>query len=277
MEQLTYKAIRDEGIKKIAHLLSEREYKMLVDGVVKGFAAFIDDVAAACLLYRTYDKEIAVLEYLYVDENARRRKLGRKMMDIFCEYLKASKLDMMFEFEAKNNEIVSFVKAAGDFYIEKNDDFDALISAEETAEICKKFALKELKANLYFEQPKAMQNKFADELEKTYPMIAWQLKNDQNVFEKDLCCCSVDKDGIQAVCLVKETEGVRELSFLYARAGKGVLAAKALTDMIGAAAGKEVMPLKMSIMNETSEKILKQMSKNYEVSNNRYTAYYFAD
>jgi len=92
--------------------------------------------------------------------------------------------------------------------------------------IRERFAGKDAKPQMYFEQTKKLQQEFTDELEKEYPAMAWSLKNDQKSFCKELCCCTADQKGIQAICLVKDHGEELELHFLYAKGGKGILAAR---------------------------------------------------
>ena len=186
------------------------------------------------------------------------------------------KFDLFFSFEAerKDSEIFRFLQFQEDFYIEKEEGFEALLSAEEVVAVHERFAGKAAKPQLFFEQTKKMQQDFADELEKEYPAMAWSLKNDQKSFFKELCCCAVDQNRIQAVCLMKDHGEELELHFLYARGGKGVLAAKALIDTASLVKKENAVPVRMSLVNETSVNILKKMSKNYEVTKQMYTAYY---
>ena len=144
--------------------------------------------------------------------------------------------------------------------------------------VCKTFASEKVISKLYFEQNRGAQQEFLSHLEENYPVIAGELKHTPQEFQKDLCCCETDKNGtIQAVCLMKENEDELELRFLYARGGKGTLAAKALIGSINQFHSRESLPLRMSIMNENAANILKHMNKNYEITKQGYTAYYLGE
>lgn len=274
--EFTYKMIKDEVMKTVVPLLTEAEYRQLLSGGLAGVAAFSEETPVAVLLCQKRAHDILTLEKIYVEEDYRRQKIGTNLMYLLCSFVSSRKFDLMISFEAegKDAEILRFLQFQEDFYIEEEEGFEALLPVKEMIAIREQFAGKDAKPQMYFEQTKKLQQEFTDELEKEYPAMAWSLKNDQKSFCKELCCCTADQKGIQAVCLVKDHGEELELHFLYARGGKGVLAAKALLDMASLITEKNAVPMRMSLVNGTSVNILKKMSKNYEVTKRMYTAYY---
>lgn len=274
--EVTYKAIKDEVLHRAVPFLTEEEYRQLLSGSMMGIGAFSGEVPVAVLLCGKRDTAILTLEKIYVGKDHRRQGVGTHLMKLLCSFVDSGKYDLLFSFEAegKDAEVFRFLQAQEGFYIEEEEGFEALLSAEEVAAVHAHFKGKEAEPQLYFAQTKKMQQDFVEELEKEYPAMAWSLKNDQNTFCKELCCSASDRNGIQAVCLMKKHTEELELHFLYAKGGKGVLAAKALMGMVSLMTEDRAVPMRMSLVNETSVKILKQMSKNYTVTKQMYTAYY---
>lgn len=274
--EFTYKMIKSEAMDNVVPLLTEAEYKQLLSGGLAGVAAFAQETPVAVLLCRKCKDAVLTLEKIYVEEAYRRQRIGTNLIYLLCSFVDAKKFDLLLSFEAerKDAEILRFLQFQEVFHIEEEEGFEALLTVEEMLAIRERFAGKDTKPQLYFEQTKKLQQDFVDELQQEYPLMAWSLKNDQKSFCKELCCCTADQKGIQAVCLVKDHGEELELHFLYAKGGKGVLAAKALMDMVGLITEKNVAPMRMSLVNETSVNILKKMSKEYEVTKQMYMAYY---
>lgn len=274
--EVTYKAIKDEVLHRAVPFLTEEEYRQLLSGSMMGIGAFSEETPVAVLLCGKWDTAILTLEKIYVEKAHRRQGIGTHLMKLLCSFVDSGKYDFLFSFAAEgmDAEVFRFLQAQEGFYIEEETGFEALLSAEEVKAIHARFAGKSAKPQLFFAQTKKMQQDFMEELEKEYPAMAWSLKNDQNAFSKELCCCAADQKGIQAVCLMKKHTEELELHFLYAKGGNGVLAAKALMDMASLITEENAAPMRMSLVNETSVKILKQMSKNYTVTKQMYTAYY---
>ncbi|MBR4113439.1 MAG: GNAT family N-acetyltransferase [Anaerotignum sp.] len=274
--EFTYKVIKDEVINTVVGLLTEREYKLLLTGKMKGIAAFWEEEAVAVMLYRTMEEDVLSLEKLFVAVEHRRQGIGTMMVRQLCGFARSEGNILMASFGLGVGEInaAPFFLSLKEFYIKKDEGFEALLSAEEVTALHERFGKKDAKPQLYFEQTKSMQSQFVKHLEENYPLIAWSLENEQNVYRKDLCCCIADQNGIQAVCLVKGTEEM-ELSFLYGKPEKGVLAAKALLDMASLVSAEKAASMRMVLVNEASVKILQQMSGKYEVTKQMYTAYYF--
>ena len=274
--EFAYKVIRDEVLDQVASMLTEKEYKLLLTGEWNGIAAFAEDEAAAVMLYHTMEEDILVLEELFVAVEQRRQGIGTAMIRKLCAFARSKGYTLLafFGLGAGEIEAAPFFLSLKEFYIEKEEGFEALLSKEEVAAIHERFGKKETNPQLYFAQTKAMQSQFVKYLEQNYPLLAWSLENEQDSYRKDLCCCAVDQNGIQAVCLVKGTEEL-VLSFLYAKPEKGVLVAKALMGMVSLISPEQAAPMRMTLMNEASVKILQQMSEKYEVTKQMYTAYYF--
>ena len=280
MERITYQIIKKEYMDAIAENLTMQEYYLLLEGKMQGITARSDDETTGILLFREAGDRLLMLERIEVKEAYRRQGIGTGMMRIFCERLRAAEMNLLISFEAvsEDTEFFLFLKSLQAFYIEEETGFEALLSAEEVASVCKTFTTDKVTPKLYFDQSRGARQEFADALEQGYPLIAWELKHMPQDFRQDLCCCEMDKNGnIQAVCLMKEYEEELELSFLYARESKGTLAAKALIGSINQFHGKEPLPLRMSVVNESAVNILKHMSKHYEITKRGYIAYYLGE
>lgn len=154
-------------------------------------------------------------------------------MRYFCQtVLKQENADLIFCFESvdENSTFYSFLRSIPGIYIEEDEGFEAKILKEEVCEMCSKYVKQSIQPKLYFEQSQFLRREFTRTLEGEYSFIAWEMENDAIYFRKDLSCCMTGKEGIEAVCLVKEQEEKLELSFLYAKLEKGAIAAKVLLD-----------------------------------------------
>ena len=278
--ELTYQRIKKENLNTLAEKLTMQEYHLLLEGKLQGMTAHSDDQTAGILLFRKAADKLLLLERIEVEENCRRQGIGTGMMRTFFKHLRAAgfKLVLSFEADRPDTEFIRFLLSMKAFYIKEDEGFEALLSAEEVSAVCKAFATNKVTPKLYFEQSRSMQQEFLSHLEQHYPLIAGELKHTPQAFSRDLCCCETDKNSsIQAVCLMQEREDELELSFLYAREGKGTLAAKALIGSINQFRSKEPRPLQMSISNENAANILKHMSNHYEITKQGYTAYYLGE
>ncbi len=276
--EVKFKGMRDYILDEVAHLITDNEHMLLASRDYRGIAAYIDDEPVGVVICSKYDDGIATFERIYVEEEYRRQGIGKIMMNVLFEYVRSIKYNLVLKFQAESDEdeFLQFLLSLDNVYIERENKFEAVLSTEEVEDICRTYAPKAGKPLLYFEQTKNIQHNFKEILSKEYPIIAWQLKNDQMSFRKDLCCCVVDKGEIAAVCLMKENreDEELELSFLYALPEKGQLAAKALVDMIGQVAKAGAMPMRINVVNEASARILAKLSKNYVVTKQGYAAYY---
>ena len=277
MNKINYYNVDNSMIDTITEVLTEVEFKMLKSGILKGIVAFDTKAPVAHLLYQKQDENLLSLEWIYVKEEYRRQGIGTELMGYFCHmFLKQEKADLIFGFESvdENSVFYSFLKNIPGIYIEEDDGFEVQISKEEVSEMCSKYIKQRIQPKLYFNQSKLLQREFVKSLEKEYPLIAWELENDEIHFREDLSCCVTQKEGIEAVCLVKEQGERLELSFLYAKTGKGPIAAKVLLDSAVLFCQQQIPELYISVVNETSLKILKTLCPKYKVMKRLYTAYY---
>ena len=280
MEQITYQRIKKEHLSALANKLTEQEYHMLASQALLGMVAYLEEEPVGILLFTKATDGLFSLERIEVEEPYRRKGIGTDMMTLFCQKLHEARYELILSFGSvdEDTDFFQFLKSLRTFYIKQEDGFEAFLQEEEVSAICKTFATDKIIPRLFFEQNRNAKQEFINTLEKEYPQIAWELKYMPSTFRSDLCCCETDKNGnIQAICLFKEYEEDMELSFLYARMGNGALAAKALIGSINQFHSREHLPLRMSVVNESAAKILKHMSKHYEITKRGYTAYYLGE
>lgn len=280
MEQITYQKIKKEQLSALSAQLTEQEYYMLSSEAMRGLIACQGEEPVGLLLFTKATEGLLSLERIEVEEPYRRKGIGTKMMTLFCQNLRKLKFELLISFSSadENTEFFHFLKSMRAFYIKEETGFEALLSKKEVSAICKAFATDKVVPKLFSEQNRNAKQQFLNDLEKEYPQIAWELKHMPAAFHQDLCCCETEKDGsIQAICLMSENEEEFELNFLYAKGGKGTLAAKALIGTVNLMQHQEPKALRMSISNENAKNVLQHMSKNYEVMKKSYVAYYLGE
>lgn len=280
MEQITYQKIKKEQLPALAGQLTEQEYHMLSSEAMRGLAAYQNEEPVGLLLFTKATDGLLSLERIEVKESHRRKGIGTEMMTLFCRNLRKLKFELLISFSSadENTEFFQFLKSLRTFYIKEETGFEAVLSKEEISAICKTFATDKVAPKLFFQQNRNAKQQFLNDLEKEYPQIAWELKHMPAPFRQDLCCCETEKDGsIQSICLISENEEEFELNFLYAKGGKGTLAAKALIGTVNLMQYQEPKALRMSISNENAKNVLQHMSKNYEVMKKSYIAYYLGE
>ena len=74
-----------------------------------------------------------------------------------------------------------------------------------------------------------------------------------------------------------ENEGELELKLLYSLHGKGLEAAEALIEAMENFDADEAMPLRISVANDISKKILDRICENYSVEKYVYSARYIGE
>ncbi len=271
--EITYRPIT-QSIKDVLYLLDEDEMRKIQAGYLHGICALAYDIPVGLLLYHIREDRI-ILDNIFVNECDRRQGIGTGMLDMLFKAVDSSGKDLWIYFDGETirDSFYRFLSSTHAFYIERSEGFEVFITKEDVADISRRYH-KEDHAELFFSAPMAMQMEFIDHMEKHYSTIAWELKNNQNNFYKPLCTCSADKNGIEAVCLFGENDGELELRLLYSRPGKGIAAAKALVHALGEIDENDVMPMRISVSNSASKKILDKMCPNYAIIRRFYSAYY---
>ena len=272
--QIGYRPIQG-NLARIAHLLQREEYEQLQTQELYGIAAFDGEAPIGLLLYQKNGNTLW-LSRVFVSGGYRRMAVGTAMLELLCKYVDASGQELMVSFDGETigDRFYRFLASTHAFYIERVAGFEAYLTKDEIAEICRQYAKGSGKAVRFFDRGRQQQREFIEDLKESYPEIAWELEQDAEQYRRDLCYCVVDKNSIQSVSLVKENNGLLEMKLLYSRPGKGVLAAVALMDSIAALAQAEPMPLSVSAVNEASVRIVDQICPNYQITKRFYIAYY---
>ncbi len=272
--EITYQPIRD-NLAPIAHFLHREEVRQLGMEELQGIIAYQGTIPVGVLLYQKTEDGLR-MHRIFVSGGYRRLGIGTGMLEMLCKYADASGQELLFTFDGESirDPFYRFLASTHAFYIERTTGFEAYLTKDEVAEVCALHARKSDQAVNFFELSRHLQGELIEQMRKDYPLIAWELQNDNGQYRKDLCYCVADKNVIQSVSLFKEERGVLEMKLLYSRPGKGIAAAKALMESIAVLAEAEAKPMYVSVVNEASMKILDQMCPHYRITKRFYLAYY---
>ena len=115
---------------------------------------------------------------------------------------------------------------------------------------------------------------FLEQAEKVYPEIVAEIRNNNEDYNRKLCCCSVAHGLVQAACFIKDHWAQMELKLLYSLPGRGVLAAKALLQSIANLDQENLVPLYVAPTGDAATKIIDGLCPSYHIEKYIYMAYY---
>lgn len=260
---------------QVRDFLSAKEVSLLENLKWKGFSAVYNNVAVGILLYHMQDNYI-ILDRILVKPGYRRNGIGKELLGMLCKYAKTTKKRLLFSFDATGNKDVfyRFIASTHDFVIDRQEGFEAYLTAQDVLDIGQKNIIKADNAEFFFEQKNHVKEEFIAHLAKSYEQIAWELKHCSQSYRKDLSCCILENGVVQAVTLVKQREKELELKLIYGRYGKGKQTAEALFGSFKCMDEKKALPIKITTANEAEIKILNYICPGYEITKRFYVAYY---
>lgn len=274
-KEIICKPIENKIAPELDDFFSGQERKLLKELKWKGFSAVLGDVTVGILLYSMQGKYI-LLERIFVKPGYRRNGIGKEMLRMLCKYAKAVKKPLLFSFDAAGNRDVfyRFVASTHDFVIERQEGFEAYLEDKDVLNISPKHTVNPGSGELFFAQKDSAKEEFITHLAGKHEQIAWELKHSNQAYRRDLCCCVTQNGVIQAVSLVKQQGRELELKLMYGRANKGKQAAESLLSSFCNMGKGNVLPVRISVVNDAEKKILDYIFPEYEIVKRFYVAYY---
>lgn len=247
-----------------------------LEGELFGIAALWEGYTVGILLYEKQSDALWISR-IYVEGGYRRQGIATGLLKRICDFADVAKADLRLSFDGESirDPLYRLLASTHAFYLERAEGFEAYLTQEEVAEICKRYAKRKGTAFPFFSVPKQMQSDFIAHIQKEYPLIAWELEQAHGKYPKNLCFCVTDGEDIQAVSLLKRRgNAALDLQLLYSLPGKGLLAAVALQGSIAALAEEGIKPIYISVVNQASMRILDKMCPRYRIVKRFYMAYY---
>lgn len=274
--EITYKPL-DGGamVLRALPLLQEQEIRKLQRSAIKGFAAIYGREVVGVLLYDLRDRFL-VMHRVAVSPQYQRNGVGTGMVEMLCSLADAKKYELVFSFEGENNQepFYRFVASMQAFHMERQGGFEAVLRADDVRELCRKYSNGHTDDPKFFDLSKKVREEFLEQLERVYPEIVDEIRNDNEAYSRKLCCCSVSHGQVQAACFIKDFGAEMELKLLYSLPERGVLAAKALMQSIANLDQEKLVPIRVAPTGEAAVKIIDGLCPSYKIEKRIYMAYY---
>jgi len=273
--EITYKPLERGTILEALPLLLEQDVNLLQKKQKKGFAAVYGRAVVGVLLYDVREKYL-VVDRIAVSSQYQRFGVGTGMLEMLCKLAEGLHYQLVFSFEGEGNRdpFYRFVSSTGMFYIERQEGFVAVLREDALKALCRKYPQMAEKDTSFFALSSKMQEEFLEQAEKVYPEIVAEIRNNNEDYNRKLCCCSVAHGLVQAACFIKDHWAQMELKLLYSLPGRGVLAAKALLQSIANLDQENLVPLYVAPTGDAATKIIDGLCPSYHIEKYIYMAYY---
>ncbi len=275
---LTFEVLQGQALTEAIPFLGPHELLRLRTRACQGFGARYDGRLIGLTLFQHQPSRL-VMEYICVDPRYRLMGVGRELLRTLCALARSKHLDLLFSFEAggMRNGFYRFVSSTGLFTIRRQEGCVAVAPPEAVTQVARRYPKAGEPAPLFFRQSPLLRREFLSHLEDQYPDIVWELRNLPSVYREELCRCILQNGQIQAVCLFRETGAELELKLLYARPGKGPLAAKSLLSALRELDAQGPRSLRFAPVGEAAQKLLDSLCPSHCVEGWIYTAYAMGD
>ena len=273
--EIKYMPLEREMILEALPLLLEQDVRLLQKNAKKGFVAVYARDVVGILLYDVHGKFL-VIDRIAVSPQYQRFGIGTGMLEMLCKLADARKYELVFSFEGESkwDPFYRFVASNGMFHIERQEGFEAVLNVEDLQALCRKHSQSPGNDRKFFDLSKGMREEFLQQVEKVYPEIAEEIRNNNDAYSRKLCCCAVGQQRIKAACFIKDYGTKMELKLLYSLPDSGMLAAKALLQSVSNMELEKQVPVYVSPMGEKAVKIIDALCPSYHIEKRIYVAYY---
>lgn len=284
-QKITLDLIGQKELPRFVHLLSNFEANMIMKSK-RSLGLGVSILGIPCgIAVLEFDKSTAYLQTIFVVEEYRRRGAGTELLEAMKTFCKKTghQLICVFSSYGAGSDVYGFFAEQRDFSLVRGQGYEISANLEDMKNTPIP-AINEAKEIVpFFDLNRFAYNSFLAKLSDRGYFISDEISIDRSSFIGSMCLCHMQGSSINTACFVRQRKKDIEISFIYAEHG-GERAMMKIISLIKQqcisrfeSCGDSEARLRMTLINSASQKIVKRLFTNYEITGRMYSAVYLGN